>query len=114
MRIAVPNFEKYTLREKCPNTELFLVRYFRVISGHLSLSDRVITFTLLVTLEAVQMLGKKSCLILPATLLKTELFRRYFSRINVNFSGATILSNTSEWLALYLSLLLFGHILVKA
>ena len=81
---------------------------------HLSLSDRVITFTLLVTLETVQMLGKKSCLILRATLLKTELFRRYFSRINVNFSEATILSNTSEWLPLYLSFLLPGHILVKA
>ena len=39
------------------------------------------TFISLEMPEAMQMLGQKSCLFLPATLLKTDLFRRYFSRI---------------------------------
>ena len=47
------------------------------------------------------MLGQKSRLLLPKTLLKTDLFRRYIS------------SDTSEWLLLYLYLLLSGTILVK-
>ena len=32
----------------------------------------------LITPEVMQVLGQKSCLLLPATLLKTDLFRRYF------------------------------------
>lgn len=60
------------------------------------------------------MLRQKSCLLLPATLLKTELFRWYFPRINENFSGKIILSGTSEFLFLDLYLLLLVACLWKA